>query len=98
MSASLALVPGVTPEATRVRKPCRRPGVIPTVTQLRPPDPDADLVSSIVDSLHQSGLAGKVAAALSRTLDVSVTAILDASRPPDAEVQRMAYLTELASS
>lgn len=92
----LALVPDITPEATRVRRSHRRS--VPTVTQLRPPDPDADLVSSIVDSLHQSGLAGKVAAALSRTLDVSVTAIWDASRPSDAEVQRMAWLTELASS
>ena len=94
----LALVPDITPRATQHRKPNRRKGSVPTVTQLRPPDPDADLVSSIVDSLYQSGLAGKVAAALSRTLDVSVTAILEASRPSDAEVQRMAYLTELASS
>ncbi len=92
----LALVPGITPEATRVRRSHRRS--VPTVTQLRPPDPDADLVSSIVDSLHQSGLAGKVAAALSRTLDVSVTAILDASRPSAGEAWAASELTELASS
>jgi hypothetical protein len=47
LMASLALVPSLSPDATRTRKPNRRPGSCPSkVTQLRPAtDPDTQVVA-----------------------------------------------------